>query len=145
MDAGVTINHKSMRRAAARLMSLAVLAERASYRCFVIRCLVLWILRPAESYVEAYIGELVASLTGAPALFVDNHAIGNDPDDAIRLAERFRALAAMLDQLSRLALIELPAWSILAADARRLSWLFDLVSARPNHLAREAVQANDTS
>lgn len=145
MDAAVTINHKSMRRAVARLMSLAVLAERASYRCFVIRCLVLWILRPAESYVEAYIEELVASLTGAPALFVDNQAIGNDPDDAIRLAERFRALAAMLDQLSRLALIELPAWSILAADARRLSWLFDLVPTRANHIALVAGQPNDTS
>lgn len=145
MDAGVMINHKSMRRTAARLMSLAVLAERASYRCFVIRCLVLWILRPAESYVEAYIEELVASLTGAPALFVDNQAIGNDPDDAIRLAERFRALAAVIDQLSRLALIELPACNILAADAQRLSGLFDFFWACPNHIEAVAGQPNDTS
>ena len=88
------------RRIIALLVSLAVLAERAAERSLPVRWLVLWILRRAETVVE----DFVFDETGAPPPAMDGFApIGNGPDDALRLAARFNALAAALAALLPLA------------------------------------------
>ena len=82
-----------LRRIIALLVSLAVLAERAAERSLPVRWLVLWILRRAETVVE----DFVFDETGMPPPALDGIALaGNGPDDALRLAASFRALAAAL-------------------------------------------------
>ena len=87
---------RMLRRIIALLVSLAVLAERAAERSLPVRWLVLWILRRAETVVEEY----VFDETGMPPPAMEGFVpIGNGPDDALRLAARFRALAAALAAL----------------------------------------------
>jgi hypothetical protein len=81
-----------LRRIIALLVSLAVLAERAAERSLPVRWLVLWILRRAETVVE----DFVFDETGMPLAVEGFSVAGNGPDDALRLAARFRALAAAL-------------------------------------------------
>jgi hypothetical protein len=89
-----------LRRIIALLVSLAVLAERAAERSLPVRWLVLWILRRAETVVEEY----VFDETGMPPPAMEGFApIGNGPEDALRLAARFRAFAAALAVLLPLA------------------------------------------
>ena len=91
---------RMLRRIIALLVSLAVLAERAAERSLPVRWLVLWILRRAETVVE----EFVFDETGVPPPAMEGFApIGNGPEDALRLAARFRALAAALVVLLPLA------------------------------------------
>jgi len=85
-----------LRSILASLFVLVTLAERAAARSYPIRFLVLCYLR----YAEAAASELVADTTFARRL-AGAAAIGNDPGDAIRLALRFRALAAALVALLR--------------------------------------------
>jgi hypothetical protein len=80
----------------AMLVALAALAERAAARSYPVRCFVLWLLRRAEAVAE----EFVFEATGTPAIG-GIAAVGNGPADAIRLAARFRALAAALGALLR--------------------------------------------
>ena len=88
------------RRIIALLVSLAVLAERVADRSSLVRWLVLWILRRAETVVE----DFVFDETGMPPPALDGIALaGNGPDDALRLAASFRALAAALCALLPLA------------------------------------------
>lgn len=92
-------NERAVRRIMALLVSLAVLAERAAVRSWPVRFLVLSVLRRAEVVATRFVFEA----TGAPPAGVPALIIANDPEDAIRLAARFHALAAALGAL--LALI----------------------------------------
>ena len=91
---------RMLRRIIALLVSLAVLAERAALRSLPVRWYVLWLLRRAETMVE----DFVFDETGMPPPAMEGFApIGNGTDDALRLAARFRALAAALCALFPLA------------------------------------------
>lgn len=88
-------NREALMRIVALLIALAALAERASSLAAPVRCLVLWILGPAEATACEFVEE--AALQPAPALF-DIAALDGGSTDAIRLALRFRALAAALTE-----------------------------------------------
>ena len=82
-----------LRRVIALLVSFAALAERAAARSAPVRWFVLLILRHAEAISENFVFEAA----GMPSLALEGIAVvGNDPDDALRLAARFYALAAAL-------------------------------------------------
>ncbi|WP_367955312.1 hypothetical protein [Aquibium pacificus] len=84
---------RMLRRVIALLVSFAALAERAAGRSAPVRCFVLWILRRAEAVAE----EFVFDAAGVPQPSLEGIAsAGNDPDDALRLAARFYALATAL-------------------------------------------------
>ena len=90
---------RMLRRIIAQLVASAVLAERASERSLLVRWLVLWVLRRAETIAL----DFVFDETGMP-LTVEGFALaGNGPDDALLLAARFKALAAALCALLPLA------------------------------------------
>ena len=90
---------RMLRRIIAQLVASAVLAERAAERSLLVRWLVLWVLRRAETVALDY----VFDETGM-ALAVEGFALaGNGPDDALALAARFRMLAAALVALLPLA------------------------------------------
>jgi hypothetical protein len=88
----------ALMRIVALLFALADLAESASRRCRPVRRFVLWLLRPAESLVSDFI-------IGAepPAALMPVNPAGDDPADAMRLAENFRDLACELEFQARLA------------------------------------------
>jgi hypothetical protein len=88
------LNIKALRRIVALLLALAGLAERAGGRSLAVRWSVLWLLRPAEAIASDYVAALVPAshLAFPPA----TTAIGYATDDATRLAQAFRALAATL-------------------------------------------------
>lgn len=88
--------HEFFRRIAVLLLSLAVLSERAGGHPTPVRCFVLWVLRRAELAAGA------CAADAAPLMPVDCPLLqsGDGPDDAARLAERFRALAAIFFALS---------------------------------------------
>ena len=113
-------DREAVRRIVALLFALAGLADRAAGRSFAVRSAVLAFLRPAETPVRNWI-LLMADGTDAPmprlvppaasvvhvllALLAAVVTGGVDsPDDARRLAQRFRALASMLDGLPAQAL-----------------------------------------
>jgi hypothetical protein len=88
----------ALMRIVALLFSLADLAESASRRCLPVRRFVLWLLRPAESLASDFIigaGPSAVSIYIGPA--------GDDPADAMSLAENFRDLACELEFQARLA------------------------------------------
>ena len=89
---------QALRSIVATLVALATLAERAGARSWPVRFLALGFLRPAEAVAREFIAEVVPAprLAGAAA-------IGNGPEHAVSLAMRFRALAAALGGLLRLA------------------------------------------
>ncbi|HEY5819556.1 MAG TPA: hypothetical protein VIU14_14385 [Mesorhizobium sp.] len=88
----------ALRRIVAWLFALADMAERAADAPHRVRSVVLMILRLAEPAAQGIIFE---TGYGQPALA----AYDNDsPADALRLAERFRALAALLLSLTAQAL-----------------------------------------
>ena len=92
-------HYEMLRRIAAILLALATVAERAANRSRPVRWLVLWILQRAEGVASAYVAEIDPF-----APMADGH------DEAVRLAETFRMLAATLfalaHQVQRLALRE---------------------------------------
>ena len=90
---------KALRRIILMLLALATLAERASVACYPVRCLVLWALRPGEAAASGFVREVVQTpfqVADLPAFPHDN-----SPDEALRLAVIFRALAAALQHLLR--------------------------------------------
>lgn len=100
MDVRAIRDDRTLRRIAVTLVALAVLAERVASRSYPVRCLVLFILRQAESVAKAFVVEA----TQTPRLaFVQTPAFPNSPAAAIGLASRFRALAAVLAALLWLA------------------------------------------
>ncbi len=80
----------ALQRIVALLFALADMAERAAAAPHGVRSLVLMILRSAEPATQ---GLLFATGYGQPAPAAGE---GDSPEDALRLAERFRALAALL-------------------------------------------------
>ena len=111
-------NDRTLRRIAATLVALAALAERAAYRSFPVRWLVLCLLRHAEAVARDHVAETTGSdwFDLACAFGIDDagagfdadqgagfdtdHGIvigsGNGPADAMALAWRLRMLAAVL-------------------------------------------------
>jgi hypothetical protein len=87
---------RALRRIMALLVALAVLAERAAATSWPVRCLVLWILRRAETVAGEFVFEAAGMKLPAIAGIA---AVGNGPVDALRLAARFHALAALLGAL----------------------------------------------
>lgn len=86
----------------ALLHSLADLAERAAGRCLLVRCLVLWLLRHAETAVRDLL-----STPDTPAQPIPV-APGNSRTDALQLAINLRTLARQLDLQARLLLSTCP-------------------------------------
>ena len=101
MDGLAIRDDRTLGRIVATLVALAVLAEHAAGRSYPVRCLVLFILRQAESVAGSFVAE--AMQTFRPAGLVRIPPIPNSPDDATGLAMRFRALAAALGALRLLA------------------------------------------
>jgi len=101
MHAAVQEDRDALMRVVAMLLALAALAERAGGLSYPVRGLVLWILRPAEAVAREFVAD--ATRTPPPALAeIPGTRCGNRPADAIRLALRFRALAAALGDLMQL-------------------------------------------
>ena len=104
MDAG--LDERTLRRIIAMLVALAVLAERAAYRSFPVRWLVLSLLRHAEAVARDHIAdatgwdwpdlEQVFGIDGIGAGFDTGQGAGSGPADALALGWRLRALAALL-------------------------------------------------
>ncbi len=87
---------RTLRRIAALLVALAALAERAATCPPPVRFFVLWLLRQAETAAA----EFVFEETGLPLPAVEGFAAeGFGREDALRLAARFHALAALLAAL----------------------------------------------
>jgi hypothetical protein len=92
-------NIRTLRRIAALLLAVAGLADRAAVRSRPVRHLVLWLLRPAEDVARDYVARLAgASFTSQPSA-----TLADDSADAMRLAQSFRALAAVLAALAAAA------------------------------------------
>jgi hypothetical protein len=104
------------------LLALADLAERASLRSRPVLCLVLWILRPAEAIARDFVIETAYDLGVAITLPVAAYS-GERAEDALRLASTFRMLAAVLDSLAALAVVQ--------GRVFRLAGLDRLLSALP--------------
>jgi len=102
VQSAIERNHDALMRIAAMLLALGALAERLSGLSRPVRCLVLWILRPAEVVAREFVAEAMQAplpaFTEFPAMWSDDGA-----SDALRLARHFRALAAALGDLSRQA------------------------------------------
>ena len=106
MDRAVGMEAKEtmLRRIVALLYSLANLAEQAAVRSPAIRHLVLLFLRPAESLAREMVARDSQHFGAAvPELRVADRT-DDSPDDAMRVARRFRALASMLESLVALML-----------------------------------------
>ena len=91
---------EALRRIVAMLLALAALAERVSSLSHPVRCLVLWILRPAEAAAREFATE-ITHVFAEHAATVGN---GDSPADAMRIASQFRLIAQALDDLTRKAL-----------------------------------------
>lgn len=92
---------QALKRMIALLCALAALAEHASAAPAAIRFMVLWILRPGEAIARDYTiatAEDFGCLADLPEPILGQQDDG--PADTLRLAVRFRALAAVLDTLS---------------------------------------------
>lgn len=83
-----------LQRVVALLLALADLADSASRRSPAVRCLVLWLLRPAEAAVWAYVARLTQQPAPTTLRLSDDSAV-----EAMRLALSFRTLAAILAAL----------------------------------------------
>ena len=97
-----TRDDRTLRRIAALLVSFAVMAERSAGRSFPVRFVVLCILRHAEAVALSFV---VESIEADWSCFEDDPETGFGPVDAMVLALRLRALAAlvfaMLDPVGR--------------------------------------------
>ncbi|HEY5818891.1 MAG TPA: hypothetical protein VIU14_10910 [Mesorhizobium sp.] len=90
----------ALERIVAMCLALAALAERVSGLSHPVRCLVLWILRPAEAAAREFVAEVTrAPLQGCAELTAIRS--GDSARDATRLALRFRAMAHALENLAQ--------------------------------------------
>ena len=94
MDVG--LDDRTLRRTAALLVALAVLAERAAARSFPVRWFILSILRYGEAVARAYVVELTQWEWPG---FDEDLEPGSSAYDAALLAWRLRLLAAVLGAL----------------------------------------------
>ena len=90
-------DRQALTRIVEMLVALAFLAECASRRSRPVRCMVLWILRPAEAIAREFVAALAHQFAFAEFPAVRSR---DSSADAITLALRLRALAAELDDLS---------------------------------------------
>jgi len=90
----------TLKRIVALLLALADLAEQASGRCRAVRWSVLWLLHPGLAVARDYVATLTqnADLAGQP-LAIETGPGRDSADDAMQLAQAFRALAAALAAL----------------------------------------------
>lgn len=96
------LDRKTLWRIVALLLSLAVLAERAATRPLVVRLVVFWILRRAELRARTLFGKPADAFDGEASASPRSGG-GSEPDDLLRLAAGFRAMAALLS---------LPGWAV---------------------------------
>lgn len=97
MNRATTTDVYSIRRIAALLLALANLAECAGGRSLAVRCLVLWLLRSGEVLARDYVARLDRHAAGQGELL---RFSGDSAAEAIRLAQNFRSLAAVLTALA---------------------------------------------
>ena len=102
---GALRDRRTLRRIAALLLALALLAERAAGRSFPIRFLVLSILCRAEAVARAYVAGATEADWPRPDLpcFGEPLAMRGGAIDAEILALRLRMLAAVLGVLANAA------------------------------------------
>ena len=129
----IEVNRETLKRIAATLLALAMLAERASGMSRPVRCLVLWILRTAEAIAREFVTEVTQSPQHSSVEFaLAFMRSGDSSADAVCLALRFRAMARALDDLSPKTL---PVWCVLnnRLDTynRRLALHRDKAQCRP--------------
>lgn len=94
---------QALRRIILTLLALAALAERASGASWSVRCLVLWVLRSGEAIARGFVREIVQTpfqIAGL-SVFLGEAGCDNSSTGAMRLATRFKALAAALEHLLR--------------------------------------------
>ncbi len=89
-------NERMLRRVIALIVAFAVLAARVADRSLAVRWLVLWILRRAETVAAEFVFEQAGTPPPAVEFLA---AFGNGPENALRLAARFNALAEALRAL----------------------------------------------
>lgn len=94
-------NRQMLQRIVALLLALADLADLAGRRSPAVRCLVLWLLRPAEAAAWACVARLTQQTEPTPFRPSDDSAT-----EAMRLALSFRMLAAILAALPEEVLAE---------------------------------------
>jgi hypothetical protein len=97
--------HEALRRLAVVLLTLAVVSEGLTRRSLPVRCFVFWLLCRAETLARR-----LAAAAGAPPLPPVGYTVCNScgPEEAARLAAKFRALATVFFTLSRQAQHWLP-------------------------------------
>ena len=129
-----TRDDRTLRRTITLLVALAALAEQAVARALPVRWLVLCILLQAEMVARGF----VAEATGMPQPAIEGiEAVRNGPADAIRLAARFKVLAAALCALLPVACRLRPA---------RPGFAFGRAAPRPGQTLRcRTRKPNDTS
>lgn len=102
MDWVQAADRETLKRIARTLIALAALADCASGRSRPVRCLVLCMLRIAETVARELLNDIrvvpLQPLIGAPFGCADG------PDDALRLASNLRRMANALDGFLRHAL-----------------------------------------
>lgn len=90
---GAEREDRRLRQIVTLLLSFAALAEKAGRRSFPLRWFVLALLRHAEAVARDFVAETI----GAAPLFLEVPVeSGSEPADAVHLAGRLRALAALL-------------------------------------------------
>lgn len=94
----IVVDCRTFERIVATLISMAVLAEWIGTRSNPVHCIALWILRRAESIARDFVHEVAHNpLAGTDHSYTSDA----DPSGALRLAQNFRALAAILDTMIR--------------------------------------------
>ena len=145
-DAATTENTRlALQRIVALLFALAGLAERAAAAPRRIRWTVLFALCLAEAAASSFAADCAP---GAPARFPASAFFqsGDRPVDAVLLAERFRALARLLDDISEYACPgEPPRYDLHVALACRACDAAGMASRTFLGLAVWSVRAPDTS
>jgi hypothetical protein len=116
-------NGKRLKRLAALLFALADLAERAAGSSSAVCLLLLWLLRPSEAIAR----ELVENLAPGAARLPEPVRHGDGTAEALRLAQSFRSLAAILAALAEHCLALRPA----AFANRRPAGFFAAPAMRP--------------
>ena len=129
------VDERMLRRVMALLVSFAAMAEQAATRSAPVRWFVLVLLRYAATVSESYVLEAA----GIPLSEFEGFAPdGNDPDDALRLAARFYALAAALCTL-------LPIGNLLDRQCERGGLASHAVSGHGRRGSGWIAKPNDTS
>jgi len=98
-NAETETDRQALKRIAEMLVALAALADCSCSRSVLVRSLVLWFLRPAETVAWDFVArEAQASGVAMPDMPASIYA-GDSVSDAMRLATLFRALALILQSL----------------------------------------------